>query len=740
MRPNILFDTSRSEIQAHMRGAESFVLSLTATYKDLRASVVDEQGLLDLHAIPDIPAYLSLGVIDKTEFQTQLALDLAPFTSLGLNMLDSKNDIDKLPSDIVEAYNNVCEVALDFAFYRFSKYASPAEVASIFSGLNPNIFNSSNLQKLVRVLPAIKYDDVLLFPNINLEVIEANVASISDLKHGPNFFSNALMQKLAYIGHSSLVFNYLKSRTAEFDLSSYGNTFTACAKAGLCDEVLAFVESPDGLRVDGIERVLSNVLTNDTKERVYQQAIRYLGYRDFNSIAPILATLGQHHKEFANDIAEAVQQYRNVPKYRLRYEQVMASCVTQKNARESLEYVRLGDQELVYYEDVALVCAAIYADKSLVQEAFELSKLRYGMYDGELLESVLEYCAREGMHQQVFDFLVENRITDQRCFTLLHACYECGMTQEVSDFINLHVQATPDLRTQLLEEKKQGMIRGVARLLRSISMPADSAEDLCQGLELMFRDMSNSEVQFLSMFMKEYGVFHPKFIDLISGNASRVEVGKTGSSLYLLGGDLLGVLVNRVDEVSARAWKQLADELPDPIPVAPIIRYGHIHDGIRSVYSRYCGPSLGEFIDTFGLKSSFSLITFPGTPQDYSYFYQDLEFLYGAKDPLIKSVMSQAVQIIQNLDRRGIEHGHPHKNNFVVELIDSGYLNEYLSTTGESGSCHTINNIPYKEEHFTFDFMRYAEVNESGDSRWTAVVRLIDLDQAREVPNASLLI
>ncbi len=135
-----------------------------------------------------------------------------------------------------------------------------------------------------------------------------------------------------------------------------------------------------------------------------------------------------------------------------------------------------------------------------------------------------------------------------------------------------------------------------------------------------------------------FNIVYQNFGKLANPDASinRLNFSKTGSVLIPLGGKLAGNIIRVITRDSFQAWKKASDS---GIPVEPIIRAYNAKYGKVRVYTKFAGTAFTDFI------------------------------LNNPK--LSENVSAQRDRIISQLKQIGIEHGHPHDGNFVVDMINN---------------------------------------------------------------------
>jgi hypothetical protein len=202
--------------------------------------------------------------------------------------------------------------------------------------------------------------------------------------------------------------------------------------------------------------------------------------------------------------------------------------------------------------------------------------------------------------------------------------------------------------------------------------------------------------------LDSYGLLSRRLLDVLSGKNVFIDMKKTGSALYILTGKNLGILVNEVPVESTTSWELVHKA---GIPVAPIIKSEEKyrskvildHDRsegqkqLKRVYSRYCGLNV-------------------------------LEYLILDHDPqTILDIQRDMDKIKAQLKEIGVDHGHPHLQNFTVEFWKKSVLDE-----AQSLGININDIVPTNEGDLTFDV---EEVNQNPEN-WVRVVRLIDWDNS----------
>ncbi|OGH88051.1 MAG: hypothetical protein A3J93_02670 [Candidatus Magasanikbacteria bacterium RIFOXYC2_FULL_42_28] len=222
--------------------------------------------------------------------------------------------------------------------------------------------------------------------------------------------------------------------------------------------------------------------------------------------------------------------------------------------------------------------------------------------------------------------------------------------------------------------------------------------------------LSMPEINFFRMILSKHGSFlHPRAVEFVkafqNGEQFFSAIDKGGSALGVIIGskdsyiqsDAAGqryrpvVFAHQINRVSAEQWRHASDA---GVPVEPIIEGGSFSTALDwedGVFSRYCGNNLAFWRHVLDRPP--------------------LEPLYYLLNIMASKIYSQ-------LDGLGIEHGHPLKGNFTVELINKNYL-------ASKPDCD-INQLPFEPSQFSFDVGDY--LAEPG--KWELVVRLIDWDRA----------
>ncbi|MBI5176834.1 hypothetical protein HY995_01970 [Candidatus Micrarchaeota archaeon] len=114
---------------------------------------------------------------------------------------------------------------------------------------------------------------------------------------------------------------------------------------------------------------------------------------------------------------------------------------------------------------------------------------------------------------------------------------------------------------------------------------------------------------------------------------SRLSFPKTGSVLVPLGGKLSGLIVRIIGRKPYEAWVKASKA---GIPVEPILRAKNAKDGRVRVYTRFVGEALKRYVEA--------------NPSE------EIE------------VNRQKEQILSDLEKHRINHGHTHDENFVVQI------------------------------------------------------------------------
>lgn len=492
----------------------------------------------------------------------------------------------------------------------------------------------------------------------------------------------------------------------------------------MVEEVLQLVESGNIRRAKDMELILRLCLTHETKDRVLRLAGEFLeDYGLGDDMSYLLMECAYMDKVTADRVHEMIKPYQDEDKY----DQALLGCIPYGYANEAMERAMLNPN---YYTD-SNIPYAIEVDSSLAARALDYVKANITKDNKYDYFFILEACAVAGFHVEVLAIM--NEFPSRTLyFEVLKLCFERGLEREVEDYITQHIPAPEDKSEKFLKGEKIIFIEEVTNNLQNTTFESDEVFPILSGLRLLIDDLTFAEFQFLRLVVAKYGLMHPHTVEFISNEVHRAEIFKTGSTLSLLSGEFTGIFVNQIPDGAAQIWRSLAEETDDPIPVAPIIKFGKVKGDIRTVYSRYCGLSFDAFMRRLELDTSGGDIVarlFRSSPQ-YLTPFQDVDFLYSFRDPLVKDVVEQVNQIVRKLDSKGISHGHLHIGNIVIELIDQEYVRSHLNTDQSDTQKPTINNIPFREDKFTFDSLRYDETDEQGNRKWRVVVRLIDFDLA----------
>ncbi|MCX4243594.1 hypothetical protein [Paraliomyxa miuraensis] len=264
--------------------------------------------------------------------------------------------------------------------------------------------------------------------------------------------------------------------------------------------------------------------------------------------------------------------------------------------------------------------------------------------------------------------------------------------------------------------------RLVTRIVDAIAEPARaSLPTVAVAAEALRRALGRASlpsVRLLHHLFEHYGALHPRLLDFLVGRSDSLVFPKTGSALHLHRPS--PTVVNVVSHTAAAVWRELATG-PKPIAVAPILAV-QAHDRGCMVFSRYCGPSVGDVLRMWGLAAA--------ARTDGERVLAALE--RSALDRcLVSGVLHRVARLRGGLAARGVDHGHPHLENFTVELVDAEYLRRQLA------AGHTVNTLPYDPARFCFDLRRWDE-RDGQRPRWGLIVRVIDLDAARHASGGAV--
>lgn len=188
----------------------------------------------------------------------------------------------------------------------------------------------------------------------------------------------------------------------------------------------------------------------------------------------------------------------------------------------------------------------------------------------------------------------------------------------------------------------------------------------------------------------------------------KYEFVKTGGRLSLLATPDGVIFKHTLPHAGAEAWESAAKY----VAVAPIIKKGLLEPEQQEIYSRYSGFPFSAALHVLGSN-------FPEIADELS---------------------RQRFRIIATLNEHHIYHAHPHTSNFTVEFIKKDALRMYAESRGipvrtefDLSNPEIVNGIPFAIDNVLFDPSDYVRHR----SEYIPVVRIIDFDLAKEMPEVS---
>ncbi|MDD3159728.1 MAG: HEAT repeat domain-containing protein [Candidatus ainarchaeum sp.] len=233
--------------------------------------------------------------------------------------------------------------------------------------------------------------------------------------------------------------------------------------------------------------------------------------------------------------------------------------------------------------------------------------------------------------------------------------FELGMygTKRAIDLIEFHLN-DPSPTIRVFSAQILGFISSKRSIDKIKELLHDSNHDVqVRAAEVLYNLVeANEKTKYRRLYLEQSE--NKRFFDE-STILARAQLRKTGSKLVLLGGPQLNKSIVRiVSKKSYLAWKRAFEARDfwkskgfDYVPIEPILNRPNGKYRIYStktkrqyrVFAKVLGPSLERYENKVVNKN------------------------------LIKYVESQRLKIIQGLRELGIEHKHPHRENFCIEIV-----------------------------------------------------------------------
>jgi hypothetical protein len=373
----------------------------------------------------------------------------------------------------------------------------------------------------------------------------------------------------------------------------------------------------------------------------------------------------------------------------------------------------------------------------LIQQEIDGGRIR-GYYPIRVLSEILTEYAEEApeLVMNILEKHGKESGPDSGILALTNTLSKTSARDRITAWKNKYLQ--PEVKQKISPIKEYLEIQSANFERVGLQSPIDDFKGELEKL-------SPTEQRFISLTLKKWGLLSKQAIATLASIPETVPMQKTGSDIEVLAKRHRGVLKHTVSVESASVWVELADDEVDPTPVAPILKTNTPHESMQTLYSRICGEDLHEVLDKyFGQEWLLSegLIMRHFNPGGVDEVTQNREKLnnilttFGDRNPLLKIICNQALAIFDSLEKKGVDHGHPHLHNFTLEFVDTDYLENHFKSEGITVRRRaqfvtqkpTINNIPWSDAHFTFD----PEIAEKDSEKWKPLVRLIDFDQARK--------
>ncbi len=263
---------------------------------------------------------------------------------------------------------------------------------------------------------------------------------------------------------------------------------------------------------------------------------------------------------------------------------------------------------------------------------------------------------------------------------------------------------------KMAEETRENLgkraVRTLEYWLTQVGVSGEKVEEISQrardAIRGVVENLDHPQLQFLGLIVSRSGFWNFSTQKVLEMSRFAVKTEKTGSTLHVMkmSKEQPVVLINSIEKDALKAWRMAAEM---GIPVAPILERGRKIDDKVRVVSRYCGISLREF-DLLERDLSFSE-----------------RLVFDRVRSRLEKMKQKTLKALVNVDSDGnnINHVHPHDGNFVIEIIETNYLNEMLALR------YDLNTIPWRADKFKYD-PRFLV-----DKNYSTVLRLIDWDAAR---------
>lgn len=276
-------------------------------------------------------------------------------------------------------------------------------------------------------------------------------------------------------------------------------------------------------------------------------------------------------------------------------------------------------------------------------------------------------------------------------------------------------------------ELKHVLITSILReniLQRSLISEKQQETSVVSDLYTILNTLDYAELSFINLFINHYGILHPKIINLIKGDPPQqiLEIAKTGSKLEIVvGGDAHGIIIRTANEASNDVWQEASrinpffskeggsPALPTEIIVRRYSNKGQSQEGrVYTVYSGFTFPTLLSLMEEGG------------------YSDEEIKTVYALATTELPRINNMLIQ-------NGIDHGHPHLENFTIEFVRRSHL------TKKDGSPRNINSEEFLEiedestETISFDPRVWLD----DPDEWIPIVRIIDFDRAKKTDVAS---
>lgn len=528
------------------------------------------------------------------------------------------------------------------------------------------------------------------------------------------------LQDLSLRGAGLSFLNFIRAELAEnndLEFELYRQTLRAISKVGYSAEIThILVQLKNGTRHEDISEFLVILLNNPNLDSSLIDQIAFLCEKDIDNQAISLLML--------REVRFFIQYKDLFILNRLDHtKESLAAFIIYSNDLDILNQVKT----LGIHDQQAILSEVLARRPEFSPICFDFLKVIFENIDPCQIiwfDQVFRLMVFSDEQAQYMLSFLQNNITEfygysLELYPLLQNLFNLGFTDEVKQ-IALQI-ISDDIATKW--DNKKSLIN----LVNSQNI-GNNNPMLISAFQKFIDTLDEAELLFFERIVLKYNLLSPTVYKILKGDRMYARISKDGSSLSVFThGKYKGLIVNEIPSDSNFYWEQLH---LSGIPVAPFLRT-YSNGKFCKTISRYCGRALPFILNELGVYNDNSFIQALGIDVTA----QDFNLLYFNDNELVKEIYRQKIEILASLKRLGINHGHPHENNFTIELIDVNYLNEHLSKNQVEfyGSVQrpNVNNIDYNSDYFSNDINKFYEVDSNGRRKWQMVIRLIDFDQAR---------